>query len=226
VDRQDPRRRISPPNRELLAQGVGNLCSGLIGGIPITSVIVRSSANVQAGGQTRLATLTHGTLLLVGVLFMAPLLNRVPLASLAIVLIFVGLKLTAPSLWRQMWRNGLDQFGPFALTVGAIVATDLLTGTLIGFVFGVFVSIRKQQRNAILVETKGDRVDIAFKKDMTFLQKARLKDVLAAIPDDARVTIDRRVADFVDDDIEELLREFCADAPARGVEVEILTVPG
>lgn len=226
VDRLDPHKRISPPNRELFAQGLGNMLSGLIGGLPITSVIVRSSANVQAGGRTRLSAVFHGVLILVGVLFLASLLNRVPLASLAVVLIFVGVKLTTPKLWKQMWVAGPAQFVPFAVTIVAIVATDLLKGTIIGLVVGLVVMVRKQQSNAIAVEDDGQKRVIRFQKDITFLQKARLKDVLRQTPTDRPLVIDRRVVDHVDDDIEELLEEYCTEARDRGVVVEILFEAG
>ena len=226
VDRLDPHKRISPPNRELLAQGAGNMLSGLLGGLPVTSVIVRSSANVQAGAQTRMAAVVHGVLLLVGVLFFAPLLNRVPLAALAIVLIFVGLKLTAPKLWRQMWNAGPAQFVPFAVTVTAIVTTDLLKGTVIGLVVGLFVMMRRQQANAVTVTAENDKRVICFQKDMTFLQKGRIKDVLRDIPDDAPVVFDRRKVDHVDEDVEEIIDEWCAEHAAGGPAIEVLFEPG
>lgn len=219
VDRLDPERRISPPNRELVAQGVGNLVSGLIGGLPMTSVIVRSSANVQAGGKTRMAAMVHGALLLLSVLFLASLFNRVPLAALAVVLLVVGAKLTPPSLWRTMWRAGATQFVPFAVTVVAVVATDLLKGTLIGLVVGLFFAIRRQQKNAIVQSGDAAAVTIRFTKDMTFLQKAALKETMRLLPEGAKVTVDRSACDFVDDDIEELLLEFTSTAPARRIEV-------
>jgi MFS superfamily sulfate permease-like transporter len=226
VDRLDPERRISPPNRELVAQGVGNLVSGLIGGLPITSVIVRSSANVQAGAQTRLAAIAHGLLLLVGVLFLAPLLNRVPLAALAVVLLFVGYKLTTPALWRAMWRAGAAQFVPFVVTVVAIVRTDLLKGTLIGVAVGLVFTIRAQQKNAVEVAVVDDLTQITFHKDMTFLQKARVKDVLRTLPEGGRVNLDRRKVDHVDDDIEEVLDEFAREAPRRSLAFSIQWEPG
>jgi len=217
VDRLDPHRRISPPNRELIAQGVGNIVSGLIGGIPVTSVIVRSSANVQAGGRTRLSAMIHGVLLLVGVLLLPSVLNEVPLAALAVVLIVVGVKLTKPALWLSMWRAGLSQFVPFFVTIVAVVFTDLLTGTLIGLVVGLFFAIRRQQQNAVIVVGDSASVFIRFTKDMTFLQKARVKDTLQGIADGSSVVIDRDVVDFVDDDIEEILAEFAANATERGI---------
>ncbi len=217
VDRLDPERRISPPNRELVAQGVGNLLSGLIGGLPMTSVIVRSSANVQAGGKTRLAAMVHGALLLLSVLFLSSIFNRVPLAALAVVLLVVGAKLTPVSLWKTMWRAGYTQFIPFAVTVFAVVATDLLKGTLIGLVIGLFFAIRRQQKNAIEQTAGAEEVTIRFTKDMTFLQKAALKDTLRQLPEGATVTVDRAACDFIDDDIEELLLEFSNNASSRHI---------
>ncbi len=220
VDRLDPERRISPPNRELIAQGVGNLVSGLIGGLPMTSVIVRSSANVQAGARTRLSAMVHGALLLVSVLFLASIFNRVPLAALAVVLLMVGAKLTPVSLWKNMWRAGYTQFVPFAATVVAVVSTDLLKGTLIGLVIGLVFAIRRQQQNAIVQSEDGSAVTIRFTKDMTFLQKAALKETLRQLPEGVTVTLDRTACDFVDDDIEELLVEFNQSAAGRRITVQ------
>ncbi|MBM4363464.1 MAG: SulP family inorganic anion transporter [Deltaproteobacteria bacterium] len=220
VDRLDPERRISPPNRELIAQGAGNLVSGLLGGLPMTSVIVRSSVNVQAGARTRLSSIVHGFLLLVSVLFLASLFNRVPLASLAVVLLVVGAKLTPMKLWRSMWRAGYSQFVPFAITVGAIVTTDLLRGTIVGLLVGLAFSIRRQQENSIVKVEEGQQVVIKFTKDMTFLQKAALKDTLRALPNGVAVTIDRAACDFIDDDIEEILMEFSETASLRDLTVQ------
>lgn len=219
VDRLDPHRRISPPNRELVAQGTGNVVSALLGGLPITSVIVRSSANVQAGARTRMSAMVHGLLLLLGLLFLPGLLNRVPLAALAVVLIVVGLKLTPVSLWRSMWRSGPSQFVPFAVTVAAIVGSDLLKGTIVGLAIGLLFVVRKQQQNAVMVTTQGDTTLVRFTKDMTFIQKARVKEVLRSIPSEGTVVIDRTRVDFVDDDIEELLADFEATAEERGIRL-------
>lgn len=221
VDRLDPLRRISPPNRELVAQGVGNVVSGLIGGIPVTSVIVRSSANVQAGARSKLSAIVHGLLLALSVLFGAPLLNNVPLASLAVVLIMVGFKLTPPSLWRAMWRAGWSQFAPFLVTIVAVVFSDLLTGTLIGLAVGIAFAIRQQQAGALVLVREGNVSLIRVNKDMTFFNKAALKDILAEIANDSHVIVDRRQVDYIDDDIEELLLEFQQSARARGITVEI-----
>jgi len=220
VDRLDPHRRISPPNRELVAQGAGNVVSGMVGGLPITSVIVRSSANVQAGGETRMSAMVLGLFLLVGLLLLPGLLNLVPLAALAVVLIVVGLKLTPVSLWRTMWAAGPAQFVPFVVTVGAIVGSDLLKGTIIGLAIGLLFVVRRQQQNAVTVTTQGSTTLVRFSKDMSFLQKARVKDALRSIPSDGMVIIDRSRVDFVDDDIEELLVEFEATAKERGIELQ------
>ncbi len=221
VDRLDPWRRISPPNRELMAQGVGNVISGLVGGVPLTSVIVRSSANVQGGARSRLSTLVHGALLVASLVAGASVLNRVPLAALAVVLIVVGIKLSPPKLWRSMWSAGPTQFVPFATTVVAIVFSDLLTGTLIGLGVGVTMAIRQQQAGAVVQVSDGDRVLIRVRKDLSFLNKAQLAELLAAVPDGCQVLIDRRNADLVDDDIEELLLEFEQGAADRGISVQI-----
>ncbi|MCB9740750.1 MAG: SulP family inorganic anion transporter [Deltaproteobacteria bacterium] len=225
VDRLDPHRRISPPNRELVAQGVGNVVSGMVGGLPVTSVIVRSSANVAAGGETRLSAMVHGLLLFLGVVFFAAILNQIPLAALAVVLIFVGFKLTPPSLWKAMWKAGYAQFIPFASTVAAVVVTDLLKGTLFGLLVGVVFAIREQQRGAIVVVKDSTRTLIRITKDLTFLNKASLKEILSEIEDGATVVIDRRVVDFVDDDIEEILLDFEDNAEERGIRVQMQLSP-
>ncbi len=147
-----------------------------------------------------------------------------PLAALAVVLLVVGAKLTPPSLWKNMWRAGSSQFVPFAVTVVAVVATDLLKGTLIGLVVGLVFAIRRQQKNAIEQRGDGRDITIRFTKDMTFLQKAALKETLRGVPEGATVTIDRSVCDFVDEDIDELLMEFGQTATARRIVVhETLT---
>ncbi len=220
IDRLDPQRRLSPTNRELVAQGVGNTVSGLIGGLPITSVIVRSSANLQAGGKTRLSAMVHGVLLLIGVVLLPSLLNQVPLAALAVVLIVVGTKLSTPKLWLSMWRQGYEQFIPFLVTVVAVVFTDLLKGTMLGMFVGLCFVFRHQQEHAIVVAKQQGSTFISFVKDMTFMQKARIKSVLRDIKDGETVVIDREHADFIDDDIEEVLAEFAHNAKARNITLE------
>ncbi len=149
IDKLDPQKRISPPNRELIAQGVGNLTAGLIGGLPVTSVIVRSSVNINAGGKTKLATIVHGLLLLLCVALLPTWLNQIPLSCLAAVLIMTGLKLASPKMFRQMWREGLNQFLPFFVTVAAILLTDLLIGILIGLGFSIVFILRSNLRRPL-----------------------------------------------------------------------------
>jgi MFS superfamily sulfate permease-like transporter len=220
VDRLDPHKRISPPNRELMAQGTANLLSGFIGGLPVTAVIVRSSANVVAGGQTRLSALFHGLLLLAGVLFFGSILNTIPLAALAVVLIAVGLKLTNRKLWVSMWKAGAIQFAPFAITVLAVVFTDLLTGTMIGLAAGVILMLREQRKNSVFVTMEDDKYVVRATKDLTFLQKAQVKEILGDIPDGATVHIDRSGADFVDPDVEELFEDFEQHCRDSGIQLE------
>jgi MFS superfamily sulfate permease-like transporter len=226
IDGLDPKRRISPPNRELIAQGLANASAGLIGGIPVTSVIVRSSANAQAGAESRLSAVVHGVLLLVGLLFLAPLLNAIPLAALAIVLILIGLKLSSVSLWQSQWKAGYAQFIPFFVTILAILSTDLLKGTLFGAVVGLAFLVRAQQKNAIVLTQDGQNTLVTFVKDITFLQKARIKEILRALPTGGRVMIDRRAAPFIDPDIDELLRNFSKDASVRQITFSQTFEPG
>src|SRR5690606_31002028 len=131
-DKIDPRQRVSPPSRELVAQGVGNMCSGMLGGLPVTSVIVRSSVNINAGGRTKLAAIIHGGLLLLCIYMIPQLLNMIPRSALAAILVVTGFKLASPKLFVQMWREGLFQFFPFAITISAILFSDLLKGVIIG----------------------------------------------------------------------------------------------
>src|SRR5690606_6360544 len=181
------------------------------------SVIVRSSANMQAGAQSRLSAIVHGALLLVGLLFLGPILNAIPLAALAIVLILIGVKLSSVGLWQSQWKAGWAQFIPFVVTVIAILSTDLLKGTLFGAVVGLAFLVRAQQQNAIVLTRDGDTTLVTFVKDITFLQKARLKEILRSLPPGARIMIDRRGAPFIDPDIDELLNDFSKEASVRRI---------
>src|SRR5262249_1621756 len=154
ADRIDPYRRISPPSRELWAQGVGNVVSGFLGGLPVTSVVLRTAANVSAGGRTWMAAFVHGLLLLASALLIPQLLNRIPLACLAAILIMVGYKLTKPDVYQSVYRLGMTQFIPFLVTVMAIVFTDLLKGVLLGLVCGLFFVLRSNHRDAVTVVSR------------------------------------------------------------------------
>lgn len=227
VDKIDPQQRTSPPSRELLAQGIGNVAAGLIGGIPITSVIVRSSVNVSAGGQTRLSTIVHGVLLLVSVAMLPTWLNLIPLSCLAAILMVTGVKLASPQLVLQMWTAGRYQFVPFILTVGAIVLTDLLVGVLIGLAVSLgFIlnsNLRRPIRRFVEKHLGGDVLHIELANQVSFLNRAALLKVLDAVPRGGHVLLDAQNTDYIDPDVLDLLRDFAEQtAPARGVEVSLL----
>jgi MFS superfamily sulfate permease-like transporter len=220
TDKLDPEKRISDPNRELRGQGIGNICCGLLGGLPITSVIVRSSANVYAGARSRLSTLVHGLVLLLAVVFLGGLLNRVPLAALATVLIVVGYKLASRKIIAEMWQQGLTQFIPFAVTLAAIVFTDLLKGIAIGLLTGLFFVVRSNYHAAITMVSNENNWLLRFNKDISFIHKSELKRKLRRIPDQARLIVDGTKALYVDGDIYETLREFESGTAFRGITVE------
>jgi MFS superfamily sulfate permease-like transporter len=221
ADKLDPFRRISDTNRELRAQGVGNFISGLIGGLPITSVIVRSSANAYAGSRTRMSAIAHSGFLLVSVIVMPAYLNRIPLACLAAILLLVGYKLTRIGLYQAMYRAGLDQFLPFIITVAAIVFTDLLTGVVVGLVVGFFFVIRTNHHASITVVNQNNYYMIRFNKDLSFINKNELKEHLMNIPDDSKLIIDGTKAIFIDSDIYDVIVDFQQNAKFRNIEVEM-----
>jgi len=221
VDDLDEQKRISPSNRELMAQGVGNMTSGLLGGLPVTSVIVRSSANVNAGAKSKLSAILHGVLLLISVLIFSRIFNLIPLASLAAILVFTGYKLAKISLFREYYQKGHMQFIPFIVTVIAIVFTDLLKGVAIGMVLGIFYIIRSNFRTSVAVIKDEFRYLIRFKKEVSFLNKSLVKNTLLRIPDDTAVLLDPTKADFIDQDIVELVNDFIIHAPTRGIRVYV-----
>ena len=225
VDKLDPLRRVSRPNRELVAQGIGNIAAGALGGIPMTSVIVRSSTNVYAGGRTRISGIVHGVLLLISVLAIPELLNQIPLAALSAILILVGYKLANATLIKEVWRSGLDQFLPFAVTALGVVVFDLLTGVLIGTIFGLAVVLIMNHHSAFTVVHDGDNYYLRFAKDVTFLQKIALKRSLARLPNNSQIVVDGGGAMFIDHDILELLQDFKASALDRNISVDITNMP-
>lgn len=227
VDKIDPQQRTSPPSRELLAQGVGNVAAGLIGGIPITSVIVRSSVNVNAGGRTKLATIVHGVLLLASVALVPAWLNAIPLSCLAAILLVTGVKLASPALVRRMWNEGPYQFVPFAVTVAAIVLTDLLVGVVIGLAvstgFILHSSFRRPIRRFVEKHLGGDVLHVELANQVTFLNRASLWNVLDAVPRGGQVLLDARNTDYIDPDVLDLLWDYDEKmAPARGVKVSLV----
>jgi MFS superfamily sulfate permease-like transporter len=218
----DPHKRIPSSNRELRAQGIGNLISGCLGGLPITAVIVRSAANIAAGGQTRMASFVHGCLLLVAVLFAARAINAIPLAALAAILLHVGYKLTKPSLYMKAYRRGVDYWMPFVITIVAILATDLLIGMLIGVGIGLLFVIHADFRSAVTMAKTDSKYLLRFNKDnVSFLNKPKVLNFLGSVEPGSAVLIDTRRASFVDPDIVELLGDFLSHARERDIAVTI-----
>lgn len=231
VDNIDPMKRVSPTNRELKAQGVGNVLSGLIGGIPMTSVIVRSSANVSAGGRTKISAVFHGLLLLLALLIFPGVINLIPYSALAAILILVGLKLTKPALYQSMYRLGTDQFIPFMVTIIAILFTDLLIGIGIGMVVGIFFILKVNyqvpyfMRKEEVSDGERNRLKIQLSEHVSFLNKAALQKALLEIEDDTDVFIDGARTEKIDYDALEVLHNFRISSVGRGIEVVITDIP-
>jgi carbonic anhydrase len=226
VDKLDPQQRDSKPSRELIAQGCGNLTAGLIGGIPVTSVIIRSSVNVSSGGKTKRSAVFHGLFLLVCVALLPAWLNMIPLSALAAILLVTGIKLANPKLFRQMWQQGRYQFVPFIVTLISIILTDLLIGIMIGLAASIVFILNSNLRSPIrrIVETHlgGDVTHIELANQVSFLNRAALHRTLYDAPHGARLLIDATDSDYIDPDVLNLIREFKADtAPARGVSVSL-----
>ncbi len=224
TDRLDPQKRITPTNRELKAQGLGNIVSGLIGGLPVTQVIVRSSANISFGGRTKLSAILHGVLILLCVIAIPGVLNLIPLATLAAILLVVGYKLAKPALFVQMYRHGWEQFAPFVATVVGILAFDLLRGIGIGLAVGIAVVLHHNLRNPFSVITERSealqfRIQLA--EEVSFLNKGSILQQLQQIPNESHVVIDGSRSKVVDFDVLEILRDFRNTAPARRIAVEL-----
>jgi MFS superfamily sulfate permease-like transporter len=228
TDKLDPYKRSAPPDRELLAQGAGNIVCGLVGGLPMTGVVVRSAANVAAGGRTRRASFTHGVILAGAVLAIPGLLNRIPLAVLATVLVYTGFKLTHPRVVLELVRLGWTQFLPFAVTVVAIILTDLLQGILIGLGVGVFFILRTHYRTAYFChrDESADRhtVRIQLAEDISFLNKASLLRLLGELPHESVVTVDGSRSQHIDHDVLEILRDFRQTAQTRSIDFRLVGI--
>lgn len=221
IDDLDPYQRVTNKDRELRAQGVGNLLSGLIGGLPITSVIVRSSANVNAGAQSRMSAIMHGLLLLLCVALIPVLLNQIPLAALAGILIFTGYKLAKPALFKAFYKKGWDQFLPFIITIVAILFTDLLKGVFIGIGVGIIFILRTNFRSAVFIVNDSKNYLFRLRKDVSFLNKPIIKNKLEEVPEDSYVLIDASRADFIDKDVVEVIEDFIIHAPLKNIRVEL-----
>ena len=223
-DRLDPHRRVSSTNQELMAQGVGNMLSGLIGGLPVTSVVVRSSANVYSGARSRMSAMLHGVFLLIAVFLGGSLLNLIPLSCLAAVLIMVGYKLAKPAIFRSVYADGWSQFVPFIVTVLGIVFTDLLIGIALGTAVGIVIVLYTNFQSTFRVIRDDNRVLIVFDRDLHFLSKPQIKEALAALQPGDSVLVDGRKAHFIDHDVYNMLRDFKATALAQNIDYELREV--
>ncbi len=221
VDDLDLYQRVTPTNRELKAQGLGNIVSGLIGGLPVTSVIVRSSANVNAGAKTKMSAIYHGIFLLLSVAFIPAILNLIPKAALAAILIYTGYKLAKPSLFNAFYKKGWDQFFPLVITVVSILLTDLLKGVLIGIGVGLFFVLRSNFRTAVFVVNDANKYLFRLRKDVSFLNKPIIKNKLEKVPENSFVLIDSTRADFIDKDVIETIEDFMLHAPLKNIRVEL-----
>lgn len=224
TDKLDPRKRITPTNRELFAQGIGNTVSGLIGGLPVTQVIVRSSANIQSGGQTKVSAVFHGLLILFSALAIPFVLNLIPLACLAAILLVVGFKLAKPSLFKEMYAGGRIQFVPFIVTVFGIVFTDLLVGISLGMVVGVFFILYENFKASYFVQQReeGERTIIELSEHVTFLNKAAILKLLDDIEFGHSVTIDASKCIFMHPDVKEIIEDFLLSEKHKGDHIEYI----
>jgi MFS superfamily sulfate permease-like transporter len=228
TDKLDPSKRVTPTNLELKAQGIGNMISGLVGGLPITQVIVRSSANITFGAQTKLSAILHGFWLLLSAITIASLLNMIPLASLATILIIVGYKLAKPSLFKQMYALGWEQFAPFAITVVAIILTDLLTGIGIGLTVAIIYTLHHSFRNSYHIRaeqiTKAGRATHHFTlaEEVSFFNKASIMEALEAIPANTHVIIDCTNCKSIAYDVQEFIHDYQIHAKLKNIAVETI----
>ncbi len=226
TDKLDPLKRVAPANRELKAQGVGNIISGLLGGLPMTAVIVRSSANINAGGRTKLACFFHGVLLLLSVMYLSRYLNLIPLACLASILLLTGYKLAKPKLFIEMYHKGANQLAPFVITVAAILIIDLLKGMAFGMACGLFFVIKANFHSAITLTQDGKHYLLRLHKDVSFLNKALLRQYLGRIEENSFLIIDGSKAQFIDRDIQETIQDFLNTAKDDNISVELNKVGG
>ena len=231
TDKIDPYKRVTPTNRELLAQGAGNILSGMIGGLPVTQVIVRSSANIQSGGKTKMAAILHGLFLLISVILIPNLLNKIPLSVLAAILFIVGYKLAKPALFINMYKLGWKQFVPFVVTVTGIIFTDLLIGIALGLMVGIVVILIKSFQNShfLHIEDKSNgahRVKMTLAEEVTFFNKGAILKELDSLPTDSFLELDVRKTLFLDNDIIEILEDFSEKARNRNITINLISESG
>ena len=231
TDKLDPHKNVTPTNRELLAQGTGNILSGLIGGLPVTQVIVRSSANIQSGGRTKLSAIVHGFLLLFSVIFIPNLLNKIPLSVLAAILFVVGYKLAKPALFKKMYHLGWKQSIPFFITVIGIIFTDLLIGIGLGLAVGIAVILIKSYQNShfLKVENEHDgkqKIKMTLAEEVTFFNKGAILRELDSIPKNTYLEIDKMNTRFLDYDIIEIFEDFRLKAKERNIDIKLISKKG
>ena len=231
TDKLDPDKRVTPTNRELIAQGTGNVLSGMIGGLPITQVIVRSSANIQSGGKTKLSAIIHGFLLLFSVVLIPNLLNMIPLSVLAAILLIVGFKLAKPRLFKTIYHQGWKQFVPFIVTVIGIIFSDLLIGIGLGLLVGIVVILYKSYQNShfLHIEDKSNgkkRMKMTLAEEVTFFNKGAILKELESLPRDSYLELDVRATRFLDYDIIEILENFSEQAANKNIDIKLISERG
>lgn len=226
ADKLDTQRRVTPPNRELVAQGIGNTLCGVLGGLPVTSVVVRTSANAYAGATSKVSTISHGFLLVIAATLGAAFLNKIPLAVLASVLILVGYKLAKPSDIKKVYESGLDQFVPFIVTLLGVVFTDLLKGVIVGFFLGIYFIIRANHHRSFTLVSDDNNYLLRFNKDITFTSKANLTTLLDSIPDNSNLVVSGVKSDFIDSDILDILHDFVESSKYRGITTQLQQIDG
>tara|TARA_R110002050_G_scaffold157464_1_gene286058 strand:- start:4814 stop:6406 length:1593 start_codon:yes stop_codon:yes gene_type:complete len=231
TDRIDPNKNVTPTNRELLAQGTGNILSGLVGGLPITQVIVRSSANIQSGGVSKMSAIIHGFFLLISVILIPRLLNMIPLSVLAAILLIVGYKLAKPALFKKMYDLGWKQFIPFTVTVLGIVFIDLLYGIGLGLTVGIVVILMKSYQNShfLHIEDKSNgkhKIKMTLAEEVTFFNKGAILKELDSLPRDTYLEIDILKTRYLDNDIIEILEDFAFKAKERNIDIKLISKRG
>lgn len=219
IEHMDPQKRVASADRELKAQGIGNMLAGALGALPITSVIVRSSANLHAGARTRASAFIHGVLLLASVFVLSGVLNLIPLSCLAAILIATGYKLAKPALFVEVAKRGVNALAPFLVTIAGVLATDLLIGIALGLACSIVLALHPNLRHPFSIARHGNEFLLLFRKDVSCFIRVRLKQALAGIPDRATLIIDTSRADFVDPDVRHLIAEFAAHSAHRGISV-------
>jgi MFS superfamily sulfate permease-like transporter len=238
IDNLDPERRVTNTNKELFAQGVGNAVAGLIGGLPVTSVIVRSSANVNSGAKSKMSTIVHGMMLLLSVMFIPVLLNKIPLSALAAILLLTGYKLAKPAVFKGFWKAGKYQFIPFIVTVVVIIAVDLfkvvpvlsgkglLVGVLAGIIAAAGAILHGNLKNSYFFHSEkhkeGDTINIRLSEEVSFLNKAAIRQTLDHMPANSSVIIDASSTKYIDYDVLELIKEFRdIKAPLKKIKLQL-----